>query len=68
MSVPDEGYSRNVSCTLNLISMFLLEKTFFEITPDRRPTPSDGKCLDGFWPGKLKMTMQTYQAILAVAI
>ena len=26
MSVPDEGYSRNVSCTLNLISTFLLQK------------------------------------------
>jgi hypothetical protein len=24
LSVPDEGYSRNVSCTLNLISLFLL--------------------------------------------
>ena len=23
--VPDEGYSRNASCTLNLISTFLLE-------------------------------------------
>ena len=26
MSVPDEGYSRNVSCTLNLISTFLLQR------------------------------------------
>jgi hypothetical protein len=25
MSVPDEGYSRNVSCTLNLISTFLIQ-------------------------------------------
>ena len=25
LSVPDEGYSRNVLCTLNLISMFLLQ-------------------------------------------
>jgi len=25
-SVPDEGYSRNESCTLNLISTFLLYK------------------------------------------
>jgi hypothetical protein len=26
-SVPDEGYSRNVPCTLNLISTFLLVQT-----------------------------------------
>ena len=25
LSVPDEGYSRNVSCTLNLISTFLFQ-------------------------------------------
>jgi hypothetical protein len=49
-----------VSCAQKFISTFLLEKTFFLITPDRRPTSSDGKCLDGFWPGKLKMTMQTF--------
>ena len=27
LSVPDEGYSRNVSCALKLISTFLLDKT-----------------------------------------
>jgi len=26
LSVPDEGYSRNVSCALNLISTFLLKE------------------------------------------
>ena len=25
LNVPDEGYSRNASCTLNVISTFLLE-------------------------------------------
>ena len=25
LSVPDEGYSRNMSCALNLISTFLLK-------------------------------------------
>jgi hypothetical protein len=29
MSVPDEGYSRNASCTLNLISMLLFLKWRF---------------------------------------
>jgi hypothetical protein len=39
---------------------FFIREDFFLITPDRRPTSRDGKCLDGFWPGKLKMTMQTF--------
>jgi len=30
LSVPDEGYSRNISCTLNLISTFLLLNVEFE--------------------------------------
>ena len=29
LSVPDEGYSRNMSCTLNLISMLLFLKWRF---------------------------------------
>jgi hypothetical protein len=29
LTVPDEGYSRNVSCTLNLISTFLLHTGMF---------------------------------------
>jgi hypothetical protein len=33
MSVPDEGYSRNVSCTLNLISPFLFHKYDLLRTP-----------------------------------
>ena len=28
LSVPDEGYSRSVSCALILISMFVLNKLF----------------------------------------
>ena len=30
LSVPGEGYSRNVSCALNLISMFLLLLHYLE--------------------------------------
>ena len=33
MSVPDEGYSRNVSCTLNLISTFLIQTNIFKHFP-----------------------------------
>jgi hypothetical protein len=29
LSEPDEGYSRNVSCTLSLISMFLLAELYY---------------------------------------
>jgi len=29
LSVPDEGYSRNASCALNLISIFLLRTLDF---------------------------------------
>ena len=29
LSVPDEGYSRNASCTLNLISKFLSDQILF---------------------------------------
>jgi len=29
LSVPDEDYSRNASCALHLISMFLLETSNF---------------------------------------
>ena len=31
LSVPDEGYSRNVLCTLNLISTFLLAQRYYEL-------------------------------------
>ena len=31
LSVPDELYSRNVSCTLNLISTFLYQKFYHDI-------------------------------------
>ena len=31
LSVPDEGYSRNASCTLNLISTFLLHPDLFDL-------------------------------------
>jgi len=32
LSIPDEGYPRNVSCTLNLISMFLFQHWIFCMT------------------------------------
>jgi hypothetical protein len=32
LSIPDEGYYRNVSCALNMISTFLLARPFMDVT------------------------------------
>ena len=43
LRVPESGYSRNASCVLNLISMFLLEQLFCECVLFHHKTVSEIK-------------------------
>ena len=45
LSIPDEGYSRNLSCTLNLISTFLFKTWLASVKGDRRQSFFSPTCL-----------------------